>query len=461
MKVIITTLSLVFTLTLSAQTKQAYEKSALEEITADRFLAGGNAVDYDRLPRKALTPAPKGYEPYYMSHYGRHGSRWLLNDRDYSSPITTLRDAKKAGVLSATGEKVLTKLEEIQSTSKGRLGDLSDVGEKQHHGIAKRMVENFPELFKAPNLLLDARGTTSVRAILSMLAECEELMQANPTATIHNEANEAIMKYMNASKDGLQRANEGKARPIQSDYESRMRDPHRLMQVLFTDQDWVYMNLIPRQLMGSLYDIATNQQSHDGDDDDTELLDIFTPEELYKLWINNNLYWYLNYANAPQTDHVMPWAQANLLKNIIETADTVTQKQATLRFGHDTVVLPIVSLMELGGMGCSIDNLDELDKYFRSYMVIPTACNIQLVFYRPKKGKTGDILVKALLNENEVTMPVETDMFPYYKWSEVREYYLNKLKKQPKNPYPNTPQQSQSQIPQFILQQMMNGGGNQ
>lgn len=462
MKAIITTLSLAFSLTLSAQTKQAYEKSALEEITADRFLAGGNAVDYDRLPRQALTPAPKGYEPYYMSHYGRHGARWLLNDRDYSSPINTLRDAKKAGVLSATGEKVLAKLEAIQETSKGRLGDLSDVGEKQHHGIAKRMVANFPEIFKAPNLLLDARGTTSVRAILSMLAECEELMQANPTATIHNEANEAIMKYMNASKDGLQRANEGKARPIQNDYEARMRDPHRLMQVLFTDQDWVYMNLTPRQLMGSLYDIATNQQSHDGDDDDTELLDIFTPEELYKLWINNNLYWYLNYANAPQTDHVMPWAQANLLKNIIETADTVTQKQATLRFGHDTVVLPIVSLMELGGMGCSIDDLDELDKYFRSYMVIPTACNVQLIFYRPKKGKTGDILVKALLNENEVTMPVETDMFPYYKWSEVREYYLEKLKKQPKNPFPNTQQQTQMpQIPQYILQQMMNGGGNQ
>ena len=84
MKTIITTLSLAFTLTLSAQTKQAFEKSALEEITADKFLAGGNAVDYDRLPRKALTPTPKGYEPYYFSHYGRHGARWLLNERDRS-----------------------------------------------------------------------------------------------------------------------------------------------------------------------------------------------------------------------------------------------------------------------------------------------------------------------------------------------------------------------------------------
>jgi len=450
MKAIITIFGLALTMTVSAQTKQAFEKSALEEITADKFLAGGNATDYDRLPRKALTPTPKGYEPYYMSHYGRHGARWLLNERDYSTPITTLRDAKKAGVLSALGEKALAKLEEIQKTSRGRLGDLSDVGEKQHHGIAKRMAQNFPEIFKAPNLLIDARSTTSVRAILSMIAECEELASANPTVRIHNEANEANMRYMNASRDGLQRANEGKARPIQSDYENKMRDPRRLMKTLFTDQDWVYMNLIPRTLMGSLYDIATNQQSHDGD---TELLELFTPEELYKCWINNNLYWYLNYANAPQTDHAMPWAQANLLRNIIETADTVTTKQATLRFGHDTVVLPIVALMELGGTGCSIDNLDELDKYFRSYMVIPTGCNIQLIFYRPKKG-TGDILVKALLNENEVTMPVETNMYPYYKWEDVKAYYLAKLKKQPKSmPMPASSQERQ--IPSF-LQQMMN-----
>jgi hypothetical protein len=282
-----------------------------------------------------------------------------------------------------------------------------------------------------------------------MIAECEELAQANPTANIHNEANEANMAYMNPPKEGLQRMNEGKARPIQNEWSAKMRDPRRLMKVLFNDQDWVYMNVMPTQLMGSIYDIATNQQSHDND---RTLLDLFTTEELYRLWNGNNLYWYLNYANAPQTGNVMPWMHANLLKNIIETADTVTQKQATLRFGHDTVVLPIISLMELGGMGCSIDNLEELDTYFRSYMAVPTACNLQLVFYRPKKGK-GDILVKAMLNENEVTMPVETSMYPYYKWTDVREYYLEKLKKQPKNPYPNMPSQG-PQINPAVLQML-------
>jgi hypothetical protein len=54
------------------------------------------------------------------------------------------------------------------------------------------------------------------------------------------------------------------------------------------------------------------------------------------------------------------------------------------------------------------------------------ACNVQLVFYRPVNGK-GDILVKALLNEREVSMPVKTKQYPYYKWKDLRKYYLSRL----------------------------------
>ena len=56
-----------------------FETSAKDEIAANRYLAGSNYLDYDRqLPTKALTSTPKGYVPYYISHYGRHGSRWLI-----------------------------------------------------------------------------------------------------------------------------------------------------------------------------------------------------------------------------------------------------------------------------------------------------------------------------------------------------------------------------------------------
>ena len=72
----LTTLLLTAAIALSSTAQ-----TAREEIRANKYLAGSNYLDYNRqLPTKKLTPAPKGYVPYYMSHYGRHGSRWLIND---------------------------------------------------------------------------------------------------------------------------------------------------------------------------------------------------------------------------------------------------------------------------------------------------------------------------------------------------------------------------------------------
>lgn len=426
MKTIITIVSLACTISMSAQTTpKTFQKSAFEEISTNRYLAGGNLTDYDRVPRQEkLTPAPKGYEPFYLSHYGRHGARWLLGDRDYAGPVMTLSTAKKYGKLTPTGEQALEKLSELQKKSRNRLGDLTPVGEREHHGIGRRMAQNFPEIFKTPNLPIDARSTTVIRSIISMVAECEELAAANPTAQFHNDVSESLKYYMNPSKEGKQRANDMKVWPIQMDLTYKIRHPERLMTVLFNDKQWVSNYIDASQLMGQLYDLAVNMTSHS---DDTFLIDLFTDQELYDLWKGNNHYWYLAYANAPQTDHVMPFTHKALLKNMIETADTVTTKQATLRFGHDTIVLPIACLLELDGSNVSVDNLDELDNYFRNYEIIPYAGNVQLVFYRPLKGKKGDILVKALLNEREVTVPTSTDNFPYYKWADVRQYYLDKL----------------------------------
>ena len=38
-----------------------------------------------------LAEAPEGYEPFYISHYGRHGSRWLPNDERYIWEIIVKR----------------------------------------------------------------------------------------------------------------------------------------------------------------------------------------------------------------------------------------------------------------------------------------------------------------------------------------------------------------------------------
>ena len=420
-----------------AQKAPVFERTAKEEIMENRFLAGSNYLDYDRqLSTKPLTPTPAGYEPFYMSHYGRHGSRWLISDGNYSRPIATLKMAKELGKLTPTGEKTLETLEAIYATSTKRLGDLTTVGERQHHGIGKRMAQNFPEIFKKKDVMIDARSTTVNRCILSMIAECEELAAANPTARIHNDVSEALQYYLNQPWDGIvKEVGRSTGDKEDRDYSIKWTHPERLMKVLFNDQDFVYNNVSAGALMRQLFHVACNMQSHDTD---LELFSLFTDEEVYDQWRQKNVGWYLDYGASPVSKGKMPFSQLNLLKNIIETADTVTQTQATLRFGHEVCVMPLACLLELDNCGMAVDNLDELDKYWRNYRIFPMGCNIQLIFYRPlpakAKGKgkglpkPGPVLVKALLNEREAYLPIDTNQWPYYNWQDLREYYLQKIK---------------------------------
>ena len=167
MKKILTLFLLSTVLTLSAQ-------NAREEIKANPWLAGSNYLDYDRqLPDFNYTKAPKGYIPFYFTHYGRHGSRWLIGQDDYERVLRPLRKDNEQGKLTAEGKKTLQLLETFNKTTYKRLGDLTTVGERQHHGIGKRIAEHFPEIFLKKNVAIDARSTVVNRCILSMVAEGE------------------------------------------------------------------------------------------------------------------------------------------------------------------------------------------------------------------------------------------------------------------------------------------------
>lgn len=406
---------------LSAQT-------AKEEIFADVLKSASNHMAY-QAPTQPLAKAPKGYEPFYLSHYGRHGSRWLLGDGDYMNPIKTLRRAKEQGVLTPLGQEALEKLERFYPTTVNRLGELSDVGEQQHHGIGKRMTEHFPEVFRGKDAQVDARSTVVIRCILSMEAECEEITAFNPQLRMHNDVSESFQWYLNADwSRRLRNASRDRGR-IVSEFNKKYTHPERFCRALFTDEHfWNDEDFRPRSFMRSVFYVVTNMQSHSFGED---LWNLFTKEECYDLWRAWNIDWYLGYGPAPQTGSVMQFSQANLLRNMIETTDTVMASKsykngAALRFGHEVCVMPLACLMELDSCGRAVEDLNHLEDSWVNFRIYPMACNIQWVFYRSKK-KDAPVLVKALLNEKEATLPVKTDQYPYYKWEDVRAYYLKKL----------------------------------
>ena len=403
-----------------------------EDFKANPWLSANNYQAYPDRDLPAITAAPEGYEPFFINHYGRHGSRWLINGKKYTYPIQMLEIGERNGKLTPRGQEVLDILREVYQASRGRLGELSDIGHEQHQGIARRMYRNFPQVFRdgAPVV---ARSTVVIRCILSMQNEVDVLASLNPRLNITTDASEATMYYMNYS-DTVVKPLRAKMASLREQYYNKWLNPKYMLKKLFKDQKFARDSVEDgRKMLLYLMEVAGNMQSHH-QFEKVNLYDLFSAEDIYNVWRYNNLYWYILSGETPLTQNRVDYMEANLLRNFIEDADRATTTDnrtpgASLRFGHESVVLPLCCLMGLNGADYRTTDLETLDQHWQSYKIFPMAANVQFVYFR--KAGSDDVLLLPLLNEHEATLPVETDVAPFYHWTDVRDYFIDKLSRQP------------------------------
>lgn len=407
----------------------AAAQQAKDEIYANPRLSGSNHLAYPGPVQDRLTAAPKGYHPFYISHYGRHGSRYLIGRDEYDVPAAVLARADSLGKLTPLGRDVLRRVRLLRAEADGRLGELTPLGAEQHRQIARRMYERFPEVFRG-SVTVDAKSTVVIRCILSMENELQELLRLNPDLIIKHDASEHDMYYMNQSDHALSaRKTPRRALVAWNDFASRHVSRAALMSRLFADNEYVKYEVDTLDLGNRLFKLASNVQSSPLGSEMT-LYDIFTKDELYNFWLADNASWYIGYGACALNGGTQPFSQRNLLRNIIHEADScmaLERPGATLRFGHETMVLPLVCLLGINGYDMSTACLDSLEsKGWINYKVFPMGANVQLVFYR-RSATDGEVLLKVLLNENEARLPLPSDLAPYYRWNDFKEYYLRKL----------------------------------
>ena len=377
-----------------------------------------------------LTPAPKGKHPFYISHYGRHGSRYINNPKGYNIPYAMMLQAESVAELTPFGKKVLDEMKLILQHSENRWGELAEYGRLQHKWIANHMIKQFPEVFEG-NAWVQAKSTTVPRCIVSMGTAVNELVQGNPQLEVTQEASKRDMWYMNHQDPVMKR---GKLSPTAQaafdTYTSTRLGNSRMMELIFKNpdivQEMVDENDFNYYLMKmGLFQLNTHLYQN------TFLIDIFQPEELYRMWQIDNALWFAQYAHyTPNNGGDYPYVQRHLLRKIINDADSCIHLErhgAQLRFGHDTVLLPLVCLLGINGYDLRSDRLDEIEgKGWLCSDIFPMACNLQFVFYR-SSPKDKDILFKVLLNEKEARLPIATDCAPYYHWRDFRRHYLKKI----------------------------------
>lgn len=143
MKKFLLIITLLATATVTAQ-------SIREQIAANPNLAGGIYTAYSVTEQKSV-PAPKGYKPFYISHYGRHGSRYQTAQEKYDQPAVLLEQAYRDGKLTELGVSLMHRVRTIADDAHMRAGDLSPRGEREQRGIAERMATLYPEVFSKRN----------------------------------------------------------------------------------------------------------------------------------------------------------------------------------------------------------------------------------------------------------------------------------------------------------------------
>jgi hypothetical protein len=428
---------------------------AISGIAQDRYQMGSNYYAYPT-PAAKYTKAPAGYKPFYLSHYGRHGSRFHQPADHYHALYNTLAKADSAGKLTELGKSLLERAKYLDEYAAPRAGDLTQLGVAQHQGIAKRMVKNFPELFKN-NAYIEAYASTSTRCVVSMAAFLEELRAQKPKLVIHQESGKYLMAFISPLDFG-KIIGESNTPAWQKENEKLYShvNPARMMNAIFNDSTYVQKNIDAGDLFSKIYEIGNSLQG--SPEIEFSFDDLWTDEDLAARWHAQNAWWYSVLGNNPFGKKEGLENARPLLKNFLDVADKVIaadttasakktaakpakKTTATLRFGHDTVIFPFATLLQLENgtqnTGIETADMENLHKVWRDYEISPMAANVQFVFYKSSK-KGAPILVKVMLNETEQKLPVTCNTAalrqnsgtvqncpaaPYYRWEDFRDFY--------------------------------------
>ena len=351
-----------------------------------------------------LVEVPEGYEPFYISHYGRHGSRWLPNDDRY---IWVNQQFEDKGRLTKLGKSVRKRLQKVWKDAKGNGGLLTRLGARQHRQIAHRMYENFPQLFTA-EAHLSARSSIVGRCRSSMLAFIDEL------------GGLAHLDHLEAITDSADMAWIAYKSQEQRDFEHSLTWPlpistDRFINTLFTDAS--HLSKADREkLLSELHTIASDMQDVELK---VSLYDIFTDEEMRAVYDLNNRRMTLHNGDEIANNGIAARCATSLWNRIMADADAAIARGgvgANLRFGHDTNFYRLLTLIGVDTKGLPMD------------VITPMAANLQMIFYKNAQGR---VLVQLLHNEGPATIsnlsPLTSHLSPLYLWEDLKQHVADRM----------------------------------
>lgn len=365
--------------------------------------------------------APKGYKPFYLSHMGRHGARFVDGSQFYPKMYGVWKTADEKGLLTPAGKKFFDAFAEVYPRMLYHEGILTKKGQRQHRQIAGQIYRNYPEIFKGKTRL-SALSTESSRVIVSMLCCLDELSDLDRDLEI--EVDYGRPYYSMLIPESHSNPNYKPMEPFTKEtmdkYENFAKavyDEEAIIGHWFTSTEGIGMNR--EDFMYDMMQLVSDCSNLDFDVPEA-MTEVFTPEERYAIWRVQNYSDYMYTGVAPGVDRRRFLEMSVAAKDIIDCfeKDQADGVSLRMRFSHDTALAPLLSYLGVNGMDAMISDPYEVEKVWRSYDV-PMGCNFQLVFFRGRKT-SDEILIQALLNGFCATLPLPEVAPGFYKWSDFK-----------------------------------------
>lgn len=369
------------------------------------------------------TEAPSGYIPVYVSHYGRHGSRYLEKKSMYEDVAKVFSKAARQHGLTDEGKALLDGLKEFGNLSAGHYGQLSELGAAEQKQLGRRLAARYPSVFSDP-ARRGVRCVSSVapRCIMSMTNFSSELKGAFPDLEFEYLCGEHFQKYIIAT-DFVDTTRHINAPIVSADFRERFDFPAFASRFFKPSVD--VASLVPDTLyfVRTLYCNAVDAACISAD---PEVRRHFTESELKAVADNYDVYLYGNFCNSTTGGHLRLRDAVVLVDDVVTKADAALSSgnmAADIRYGHDSAMMTFLSILGIRGYDVHV-HPREVTGLWTSSAMMPMAANLQMVFYA-KPG--AEVLVKVLFNEVETSIPA-LGPGPYYRWSELRGYLASRMK---------------------------------
>jgi len=393
----------------------------------------GTKTPYPVPPQKYTAPPP-GFAPVFINHVGRHGARFLTKAGSDIAVLQVLDQAAGRGELTEKGKRIRQMARRFLSIEKGNYENITGLGRQEQAGIAARMHRYYAQAFRGRGLEVvmthKVRTQQSAEAFLGGLGKYSGKKNYR---VVPDSIDNTLRFYDLSPAYTAFKKSPSVRRPI----DSLDRDPKtgavaaavcaRIFKAGCTPAGAVAFaeNLYDLYCVQLSIPVEMKQKGFTRDSIDFGIA--FMPKDLEWLGFKNGAEDFIEKGAGTDSMGIQVRVALPLLADFITSTEAVVTRAAApdakLRFTHAEAIAPFAALLGLPQASTPSPSIYRYYHHWQAECVVPLSANIQWIVY--SNGK--DWLVKVLLNERETALPLHTATYPFYKWEQVKAYYLRKL----------------------------------